>query len=274
MNIIRLKYHALRNEEWFGLHSEYFELATVAVADLPVIESLLPSYKVLYKEADQLLEILRKSFLVSDTTSANRHRDLAFRSLRDAVKPYLNLQNPAKQSAAEKVYAVIRKYADAIQKGSLVGKTAAIENLLQDLKGVDGGIDLSAEVQLLAIGPWVEELNEANQAYKQAHAERTDEEAERPEAGRLRQVRLELDHYYVNMVNVVDALLLAGGHNAAGEEDDEDEDEDDGPVEGRDTAPADPSEKLLQFVRQWNARLSHYKTLLKGRQTRSEKKDA
>ncbi|MDR2810458.1 MAG: DUF6261 family protein [Tannerellaceae bacterium] len=273
MKVSRFRIATLRNEEWFGFHTEYEPLGTQHGSKLQVIDRLLIPYKELYKEADHLLEILRKSFITVDTSTANHQRELVFRGLRDAVKSYLNLLDPIKQKAATKLYAIIRKYADAILKGSLVGKTPAIDNLLQDLTPVEGGIDLSAEVQLLGISAWITDLDTANKAYVQSQTERSEEDAERPEAGRLRQVRAEMDHYYINMVNVVEALLLVAGYNTADDEEEEDDNgEGQGPVEDRDAVTTTSEEDLLYFVRRLNACIARYKTLLKGRQTRTGKK--
>jgi hypothetical protein len=270
MTVTRFTIAKLRNEEWFRFHTEVKELVLLYGAELLGVVRLFVFYCTLYDEADRLLEVLRRSFTTAETSESDRKREAVFRSLRDVAKSFRSALDPAQQSAAEKVYAVVSKYNQAILRGSLASKTAAIDNLLQDLTTVSGGIDLTQEVQLLGIGVWVTNLDTVNTAYKQSLAERSDEEAARSDAGRLRQVRMDIDHYYVNIINTIDALLLGIGGGSAGEAE-EDEDEDDGPVEGRDALPEAPDEKLLHFVRALNVRIARYKALLKGRQTRRKK---
>jgi hypothetical protein len=270
MIISRFNISRLRNEEWFRFHTEYSGLAEECGVEFLELQRIYPLYKARYKEGDQLLELLRASFVTPDTTEANRNREKVFRGLRDAAKSLLNTLDPAKLEAAAKVYAVTRKYNDVISKGTLGAKTAAIDNLLQDLTPGEGAVDLSAEVQLLGFGFWVTDLATANQAYKQALAERTGEEAVRPAAGRLPQVRAEVDHYYLHMINVIDARLLTVPDVEGGEE--EDEDPPSPPVEGRDTPATDPEEKLRLFAHSLNACIARWKAILKGRRTRSEKK--
>ncbi|MDR2118287.1 MAG: DUF6261 family protein [Tannerellaceae bacterium] len=272
MEIIRFRLKALRNEGWFRFHTEFSGLAEDCGLEILRIDRLFPPYKALYAEADILLEVLRKSFITKDTTGANRQRDAQFRGLRDAVKAFLYSLDAPKKDAAEKVSAVIKKYNDAILKGARADKTAAIDNLLQDLTTAPGGVDLTQEVQALGVGGWVVSLDAANAAYKQSLAARVEESTERPEAGRLRQVRIELDHYYVNMVNVVDSLLLSIGQHSPGGEG-EGEEEPEGPVEGRDAVPATPDEKIVHFAKALNTCITYYRSLLKRRKTSSSKKE-
>ncbi|MDR2388742.1 MAG: DUF6261 family protein [Tannerellaceae bacterium] len=278
MKITRLKTGRLRNEEWFRFHTEFVGLILLYGAELLGLLRFFIPYQGLYKEADHLLEVLLKSFITRDTTETNEKRCKVFKGLRDTAKSFQNVLDPEKQNAAIKVYAVANKYNNDIMKGSLAAKTGAIDNFLQDLKGNQGsGLDLTREVELLGLNVWVNDLLTVNEEYKQLHSERSDETAERPDPGRLKEVRREVDHRYVNMINVVDALLQAGNDGKGDHEETPGEDEDEepsGPVEDRNELPTDPDQRLLHFAKALNARIANYKALLKGRQTRSDNKDA
>ncbi|MDR2810985.1 MAG: DUF6261 family protein [Tannerellaceae bacterium] len=271
MEIIRFSIGTLRNEGWFRFHTEFFALATLCGVDILTIDFLFSTYETLYKEADGLLELLRKSFVTTDTVAADRLRDSQYRGLRDAVKANLHSLDADTQAAAVKVSAVIGKYNSIITKGARADKTAAIDNLLQDLTQAEGGIDLSAEVTQLGVATWVNNLNSANTTYKQSLSERLEESTARPDTGRLQQVRAEMDHYYINMINVVDARLLAIGNTSAEEEGETEEPG--GPVEGRDALPTTPNEKIIHFAKSLNTCITYYKSLLKSRRTRSNKKE-
>ncbi|MDR2810885.1 MAG: DUF6261 family protein [Tannerellaceae bacterium] len=258
MNIARFAIGRLRNEEWFQYHTEFSNLVAQNGAEALGLERLFPLYRTLCKEADRLLELLHLSFITAESSLADRLRTKAFRGLRDAVKANLHLTDIAKQTAAEKLIAVIRKYSPAILQGSLVGKTPAVENLLQDLKANEGGIDLSAEVQTLHLSAWVDDLEQANRNYAQSVVERTTETAARPEAGLLKQLRIRIDHYYVTMANAIDVTLLAiEGESAAKE------------TTREAAAPsAETDQIVLHFAKSLNACTVRYTTLLRGRITR------
>jgi hypothetical protein len=274
MEIHRFTLSRLRNEEWLRFHTEYKGLATECGTDLLRIERIYPYYIERYNEADRLLELLGKSFVTAKTAAAEVQRDTLFRGLRDAVKSNLRILDAAKQDAAVKVYAVIKKYSSAILRGGRSAKTAAIDNLVQDLTNGEGGEDFSQEAQTLGLGKWVTDLDAANTAYKQSLADRAQEATTRPEIGRLQQVRLEMDHFYTNMINSIDMLLLAIETGKATGGDEEEEDPDSPPVEGRDAPALTPDEKVIAFAKALNSYITHYKSLLKGRRTRSEKKES
>jgi hypothetical protein len=222
----------------------------------------------MYKEADKLLEILRKSFTTVDTTEANTQRIAQYRGLRDNIKSYLLSLDANVKAAAVKLYDVVGKYNNIILKGGTSAATAAIDNLLQDLSAAEGGIDLSQEVQTIGATTWVNNLRTTNETYKQALAERSEESTDRPDAGRMKQVRAEMDQYYSAMINIVDARLLVIG-NLPDEE--EEEEQPSGPVEDR-SLPDTEDGKIVYFAKRLNFHITHYKSILKGRQTRSGKK--
>jgi hypothetical protein len=271
MIISRFDASRLRNEEWFRFHTEFLELAVRFGADFLDIEHLFPLYEMIYREGDRLLELMQASLVTADTSEANRNRKRIFCGLRNTAKSLRYVLNPALRDAATKVYAIVRKYNDAVIKGTMGARTAAIDNLLQDLKPGEGAIDCSAEVQMLGLGVWVADLEASNQAYKQAMDERTGEKAARPDAGRLRQVRIDLNHYYIMMVRIVDARLAVVGEGKTGGDASADPP---APAGERGVLPADPDERLLLFVHSLNACIARWSALLKGRRTRSEKRAA
>ena len=176
MPISRFRISSLQNEEWFRFHTEFFTLAIACGLDILDVFHIFPLYEPLYKEADQQLEVIRRSFHTPSTTEFGKLRKELFRSVRDTTKSLLRSLDPAEQSAATKVYAAIEKYSDSILNGSAPAQTAASDNLLQDLTSSQGSdAHLAAEVQLLGLGKWVESLQTTNDKYKEALAKRTEE---------------------------------------------------------------------------------------------------
>ncbi|MDR2809444.1 MAG: DUF6261 family protein [Tannerellaceae bacterium] len=255
MPVLRFNIYKLRNEEWFRFHTEFFDLATLCGPEALNIHLHFLSYCILYKEADGLLELLHKSFITTDTVQADQQRCRIFQGLRNTAKSLQKVLDPAKQNAAGKVYTMMNKYYNVLRKGTQAAKTAAIDNLLQDLTKDEGGMDLSEEVLLLQLGEWVTDLTVTNNAYKQSLMQRTGEAARRPETGRLQQVRAKMDIYYTHMVHIVNAFALIEEENVE-----------------ENAQPDMPDGKIIHFIKSLNFCVSRYKTLLKGRQTRSRKK--
>ncbi|MDR2809060.1 MAG: DUF6261 family protein, partial [Tannerellaceae bacterium] len=177
LTVSRFRISKLHNEEWFRFHTELITLLIACGVEILELVRIFPLYEALYKEADRLLEMLRLSFATVDTTTADNNRSAMYRSLRNITKSLLSALDPAERVAATKVYAVIEKYNSSITRKSLSARTAAIDNLLQDLTQEGGDINLSAEVQLLELSKWTNNLQTTNEAYKQSLAERTEEGA-------------------------------------------------------------------------------------------------
>ncbi|MDR2810545.1 MAG: DUF6261 family protein [Tannerellaceae bacterium] len=250
MRIIKVTTDRLRNEEWFRFHTEYSGLVDAYGPELLMIQRIYSVYKTLYQEADRLLERLQASFITTHTAQAEHLRDELFRGLRDAVKSNLRSLDATKKAAAVKINALILKYNKVIRRDGRAARTAAFDNLLQDLKQGEGGVDLSSEVQILNIDEWVVNLDNANQTFKQSLADRAGEAAHRPQKGRLIQIRTQMNRFYVGMINSIETLLMA--------------------IEETNPAPLpdSPDDKLIRFVKELNTYLTHYKSLLKGRHTR------
>ncbi|MDR2389083.1 MAG: DUF6261 family protein [Tannerellaceae bacterium] len=249
MKMIRFLMRRLRNEEWLRFHTEFYEQVEEFGVEMLGFKHLFTPYTALYREAWTLLEILRKSFITTDSARADARRKDVFLGLRNTAK-YLRMSlSNEKQQAAVKVYAMVEKYDKVIRKGSLSAKTAAVDNLLQNLTPGNPSPNLSQEVEALHMKEWVADLTFVNEAYKQSLTERAEELAERPGAGRLRQVRAAMDHHYLGMMNIVDTHLLIMKQQPEGEE-----------------------EILMQFARKLNSCIARYKSLLKGRHTRNQNK--
>ena len=272
MEIPRFEITALHNEEWFRYHTEFLTLAIACGLDILDFFHIFPLYEPLYHEADELLEIIRRSFYPPDTTEYEKLRKEVFRSLRDISKSQCRSLDPAEQSAATKVYAAIEKYSKSILRSSLPAQTAATDNLLQDLTSAQGSDShLAAEVQLLGLDKWVESLHTTNENYKAALDKRGEVNASRPKTGRLQELRKEMDHCYTRIIEAVNSRLLTIPDMPANAPEEQPETPGgSGPVEETLplTQPATPEEKILHFALRLNDCIARYHALLKGRQTR------
>lgn len=256
MTISRFGISNLLNEEWFRFHTEFFTLAVACGLDVLDFFQIFPLYEPLYREADEQLEIIRRSFYTADTAEYERLRKQVFRSLRNIAKSQCRSLNPAEQSAAVKVFAAVEKYSKSILRGSLPAQTAAADNLLQDLTSSQGSeARLATEIQLLGLNKWVGSLHDTNENYKDALERRSEANAARPKNGRMRLLRREMDHYYIRIIEAVDSRLLTLP---------------DAPANAPEEQLETPGEKILHFAARLNDCVARYHALLKGRQTRKK----
>jgi hypothetical protein len=108
MEISRLTTSPLRNEEWFRFHTEFSGVATICGIDILQIERINPFYETFYKEADELFELLHKTFITASTTAADKQRGRIFRGLRDSAKSNLYAPDAERREADMKVNTVIQ----------------------------------------------------------------------------------------------------------------------------------------------------------------------
>jgi hypothetical protein len=260
VQILRFTISKLRNEDWFRFHTEFWDFVTLCGTDVLEITLLCLPYRMLYKEADRLLDVVCKRLIATDPASVDRRRDGVFLGLRDTARFLQKDPDPEKQIAALMVYAVIDKYTHVVRKGSLVAKTAAVDSLLQDLTPGEGKVDLAQELQLLELGGWIDDLSTVHRICKQLPAKRGGEAELRRETDRLLQVRAEMDLFYANIINVVDARLLtadaAGGYG-------KDEGGAGFPDDGYGAEPSTPDRKVLLFAGALNSCITRYKSHLK-----------
>ena len=251
MKIFRFKIDRLHNEEWFRFHTEFEMLTKECGLEMLGISQVYSFYHSLYREVDRQMEVLRMSFHTRDTMMFDRQRVEVFCGLRNSAKSLRKALSEVDQLAAAKVYAVVANYNPSLRSGTLPSRTAAIDNLLQDLlPGSGGDACLWDEVQQLGLAKWVESLREANQNYKMAMDRRIREAAARPKAGRLKEIRYQMDRHYTRMIWAVDNRLLT--------------------IPGATREEEESTQKVLRFARQLNRCIARYHAILKGRQTRKE----
>jgi hypothetical protein len=202
MKITRTDFHLYRNEQWFQFFTEFKRLTGI-YKNLN-IEELLIVFLVLYGKADEALEIIRKSAKTELINEADSKRDHTFRGFAGMVISFLNHFDPKKQQAAVQLEIVLNHYGNVnvLPKDE---ETAAIHNLLQDVK-----ITYAAQIGLLGLNEWVEELEKDNLTFQALTADRNTEEAMRSSL-RMIEVRRECDAVYRQIVERIEALILLNG---------------------------------------------------------------
>jgi hypothetical protein len=140
----------------------------------------------------------------------------------------------AKVQASENIQVIIEHYGDLRNK-PYNEETASIHNFLQDVN-----TRCAADITLLGIQEWIDELSTANQAFYGLMSQRFDAAAQ--EITNLREVRKAIDRVYGAMVNRINASILLYGE--------------------------DP---YAEFVKKLNERIAYFKTTVAIRRGRARK---
>ncbi|MDR2627432.1 MAG: DUF6261 family protein [Dysgonamonadaceae bacterium] len=238
MLILRLKLNRLRNEEWFNFFTEFKTLVTQATPAALNIEALFATFVTLYKQADEALEILRKSSYTEDIIAFDGKRDNAFHGLSENIRSYLSHFVTLKREAAQRLVAVLDHYGNLARK-PFNEETAGIVNFIQELRN-----NYPEQVQTLGLVSWIGELEEANNEFEAAILARNAEIAARPDLKML-EVRRETDRNYLQTIERIEALTLINGDDA-----------------------------YSDFITKLNANVERYKNVLSRRGTHKQKETA
>ena len=166
---------------------------------------------------------------------------------------------------------VLNGYKKSILEGTYAEESAAIYNLLQDLRGAN-----AADVALLGLTGWVDAIDQAEQRFLSFYNERHEAIATRPK-GKLTEVRVEVDTLYNAMMGILDGTLVGDGLGGdvvldMNEPDSPEDEGSQGPVE--EFAPAKRATSgnaTYDFVVRWNEILVRYRNLLHQRAGRKAK---
>ena len=204
MKCKRFKNEDLRNEEWFQFNTEVKSLVEQYTPQTLEIENLFATFLSLYANADEALEIIRKSATTEQITEADAARDTVFRGFADAVKSANKHFDAVKRAAAKRLQIVFDTYGNLARK-SYDEETALIYNFLQEMKG-----KYSNDIATLGLNDWVVQLETDNQTFETLMKTR-DNETSTKTALRMKNVRTEADRCYRDILDRLDALMLVKG---------------------------------------------------------------
>ncbi|MDR2810019.1 MAG: DUF6261 family protein [Tannerellaceae bacterium] len=262
MRIAKLNLSHLRTEEWFNLYADLLEQVPIYGADKLGIADLIALLIDLHNRADKVLIVLRKSVHTAEMEKADKERDAFFRGLLDVVKTSRRLPATADKEAAERLYVLLSGYRKFVLNSGYSEESSALYNLLQDLHE-----KYAADITLLGLGKWVNNLDLAEQKFLSYRSQRTKEEIDRP-VERLDEIRKETDILYRSSMEILYAKLVVSGLGGDVVVDPEslktDIYEDSIPQEQRGNV-------AYNFVIAWNHILKKYSNLLAARAGRKAK---
>ena len=235
MKTSKIKLSFLHNEEHFQFHTEFVASVAQYGAQTLNIEAAVGSYTNYYNQENQALQVIRKSATTEQLASADAERDDIFRGMVDAVKSVQNHFNADKRAAANRIKVLLDQYGNVARK-PYDDETAAITKMVQELNGT-----YLADANAIAITEWITELDARNKAFDTLMKSRYSEEASKTEL-QMREVRAEVDVAYRAIADRLDALMLING-----------------------------TANYEAFVRELNARVDRYSSIIAQRKGRNAK---
>ena len=215
------------------------------------IAELMPQLEALLRSADIALGFLRKSAITEKIQNAVKERENIFRGLCDVVQGSRRYANVDRQDAAERLTIVLAGYRKSILKVSQAQGSGGLHNLLQDLHRAP----CRADVALLELTGWVDELQAAENRFLALSEERYIESSNKPQVD-IKKIRTRVDPLYTSAIAVVYARLLALG------------------LGGKVVLPPGEGNIPYNFAADWNETVKKFRNMLAVRAGKRNKRKA
>ena len=173
----------------------------------------------------------------ASATDADVERDQSWRAANAYVKAMCSHPTPDIAAQASEAKSLFDKYGDPTSLAQ-TEESGVLHNLLQDLEAFD-----SAKRTSLALDVWITDLQEKEDAFLAAAAQRTEADAAR-QVGIVKETRTASDAAYRSLVDTVNALAMING-----------------------------DAEYATFIDHVNAVIDRQKSILKARTTRAKKED-
>lgn len=204
MEFTTIRSSKLRNGEHAQFFTEVDELIDKETPALLQIEQQSALFKTALGNEFEALGLIRKSVITDELEVVDQPRDYTYRGTVGTAKAALNHYNAEVRKAAAKVMVVFDSFGN-VAAMPYNEETIAIRKLRAELMG-----SCSAEVTLLGLEPWLNELEAQNNAFDTLMKERYSEEAGRT-ALRMKTIRIEVEAAYKKILKRIDALIEING---------------------------------------------------------------
>ena len=169
LNKIRYSYFTLA--ALTALVQKIVNLLSAQLPEHQMVQTILTRFQPQLQTALQAIGSTIKQPLTEIVTAADLRRDNTFRSLRDTIKAGLRRQNEAYRAACEALWIEFEKNGLQLYTIPRDTETAAINSLLADLQKPEH----AAHLATTNTTDWLTELDNDNQAYVAASAQRSAE---------------------------------------------------------------------------------------------------
>lgn len=197
---------SLRVEEDFGFQ----KLILAETENLPSEETpsaqtaVVTAFATAFNAFDAALKASATNPATASATDADTARDQSWRAANAYVKAMCSHPTADIANAASEAKSLFDKYGDPTSLAQ-TEESGILHNLLQDLEAFD-----SAKRTSLNLDVWITDLQEKEDAFLAAAAQRTEEDAAR-QVGIVKETRTASDAAYRSLVDTVNALAMING---------------------------------------------------------------
>lgn len=208
----------LRVEEDFGFHklimaetanlpqeesSDGPQIMSLRAAS-PVLDNAVSQFETAFNAFDEALKDSASNPATVTATAADEARDAAWRGANNYLTAMCAHPSADVAANAAEAKSLFDKYDDPT-KLPQTEESGVLHNLLQDLNALDSG-----KRTALALDVWITDLQEKEEAFLAAAAQRTEEDAAR-QVGIVKETRAAADAAYRSLVDTVNALAIIEG---------------------------------------------------------------
>jgi hypothetical protein len=206
MEIHKIDLKNLRNAEHFQYQTEFKTQVENSTATALGIETQFHNFQSIYTGESEALVYISKNSQTDILGESDSYRDRIFRGFCDTARAACNHFIPEKAEAAKKLTIIFDTYGNLTIE-AYDEETAKITSLVNDLQ-----VNHSAEINLLGVADWVDELKASNIGFEDIKNTRYNEETSKTTL-RMKQVRIETDKMYQDMINRINAQILLNGES-------------------------------------------------------------
>jgi hypothetical protein len=207
--LVRVKITAFPNELHFRFHSENKVLYELHDPNRLGIRDFIDPFGQALQDEDTALEHIFKSAETNRIAEADKRFDFSFLGMKDYANCCLKHYQVEVRYAAENLDVVFEKYGN-IAKLPYRQELAASYNLVQDL------YSRNADIETLKLIPWIDAHQKAADELAALLDKRTEETAHQTNLT-VKDTRQEVDSYYYQITDRIDAMININGASFAEE---------------------------------------------------------
>jgi hypothetical protein len=198
----------LRNDAHFQFLNDVDNLIQDTTPEILGIEQHYPAFKTGLGKEDSALKVERGSSQTKLLAAADAFRDQLDRGFEIQVESYSFHWDPNVAEAARRISRIIGQYGD-LRSLPYNEESSALGNKMQELQAPD----YAADIELLKLTNWVNQIIKANTEFISLFGDRASEQATRA-SGNVRAARIEVDPAYQAIVKRINALVVVNGEQA------------------------------------------------------------
>jgi hypothetical protein len=201
IQINKVGLNRLQNQEKFNFISEFRELVTRYTVSNTTLSNEYNTLIALHDELSNTLEVARRSTNTAKIEVVDSVRDNAVTRLRKNVVSFLAHNKVVKADAASNIMTAFDKYGE-IERRSYAAETAAIQSLVQDLR-----TKYLNDITTLGLQNWVNELDDANNEFKDLIKARDIENSAKPQV-RTIDITRKIEKTYGEVVRCIETATI------------------------------------------------------------------